>query len=452
MKRNKRTNYVSSYERFKSLPNEKLYETYHRFAKLLNELKKFGIIKSNDERNIKFLDALPREWRSQTMTLSSTLELGNMSLHDLYIILVPREDEIFEESIQRLGSLALISNSQRTPTNDPQTSNSQNLEICDTSSDFSTFAEAVALLTKTFEQRLRGGGQRYQKSDRRTLDGRSREEGRLKDKGKAEVVCYKCKQKGHYASECKTKKLKDVAYNEKKPEDAKKQQQVSLIAGTYTWLSDDSSDEEEEEEMANFCLMALSDELPETSEQKVNLDNLDLEHKLNKLISDFLSLQDKQKSDSKKSDKLQRTLNKVILENQLLIEESLDHKAKIEFYEKERKDLYKKIHDKEINVKGFQQAKEFINFIEATPKNRGEGLGYVKTNENKPTTFVKATHQISDKFTSEADSESCISTSSENSFEISKLNLKAKMSESKQKCLKTPEVIHSRFQNYLTNP
>ncbi|KAJ0780908.1 putative transcription factor interactor and regulator CCHC(Zn) family [Helianthus annuus] len=273
MKRNERTNNVSSYERFKSLPNEKLNDTYQRFTKLLNELKKFGITKSNDERNIKFLDALPREWRSLTMTLSSTLELGNMSLHDLYSILIPREEEIFEETIQRGGSLALISNSQRqTTSNDPQPSSSQAFETSDSSSDFSAFADAIALLTKTFEQRLRGGGHRYQRSDRRRMDNRSKEDVRSKDKGKAEVVCYKCKQRGHYASECKTKKLKDVAYYERKLEEAKKQQQqVSLIAGTDTWLSDDSSDEEEEEEeeeMANFCLMALSDDIPETSGQQ----------------------------------------------------------------------------------------------------------------------------------------------------------------------------------------
>ncbi|MFS7953681.1 putative transcription factor interactor and regulator CCHC(Zn) family [Helianthus anomalus] len=40
-------------------------------------------------------------------------------------------------------------------------------------------------------------------------------EGKSRDKGKAEVVCYKCKQKGHYASKFKNKKLKDVAYYEK---------------------------------------------------------------------------------------------------------------------------------------------------------------------------------------------------------------------------------------------
>ncbi|KAJ0667093.1 putative RNA-directed DNA polymerase [Helianthus annuus] len=192
-----------------------------------------------------------------------------MSLHDLYSILIPREEEIFEETIQRGGSLALIANSQRqTTSNDPQPSNSQAFETSDSSSDFSAFADAIALLTKTFEQRLRGGGQRYQRSDRRRMDDRSKEEVRSKDKGKAEVVCYKCKQKGHYASECKTKKLKDVAYYEKKLEEAKKQQQqVNLIAGTDTWLSDDYSDEEEEE-MANFCLMALSDDIPETSGQQ----------------------------------------------------------------------------------------------------------------------------------------------------------------------------------------
>ena len=187
MKRNKRTNCVSSYERFKSLPNENLFETYNRFAKLLNELKKFGIEKSNDERNVKFLDALPREWRSLTMTLASTLELGDMSLHDLYSILVPREEEIYEESNQKGGSIALISTSQRTLSSDPQTSLSQNTENSDTSSDFYAFAEAMALLTKTFEQRMKGGSHKYQKSDKGRMEGKSR------GKGKSEVVCYKCK-------------------------------------------------------------------------------------------------------------------------------------------------------------------------------------------------------------------------------------------------------------------
>ncbi|XP_035842128.1 uncharacterized protein LOC118488841 [Helianthus annuus] len=132
-------------------------------------------------------------------------------------------------------------------------------ELVKASSDFSAFAEAIALLTKTFRQRLRGGSGKFQKSDRGRMEGKPRE------KGKTEVVCYKCRQKGHYASECKNKKLKDVAYYEKKLEEAKKQQQkVSLIAGTDTWLTDYSSDEKEEE-MANFFLMATTSDGCSTS-------------------------------------------------------------------------------------------------------------------------------------------------------------------------------------------
>ena len=54
MKDNMRTLHVSSYERFTSLPSETLTNIYNRLTKILNELKKYGVEKSNVERNVKF--------------------------------------------------------------------------------------------------------------------------------------------------------------------------------------------------------------------------------------------------------------------------------------------------------------------------------------------------------------------------------------------------------------
>ncbi|XP_022042173.1 uncharacterized protein LOC110944837 [Helianthus annuus] len=168
-------------------------------------------------------------------------------------------------------------------------------------------------------------------------------ERKSKEKGKVEVVCYKCKQKGHYASECKNKRLKDVSYYEKKIEEAKRQQQVSLIAGTDSWQTDDSSDDDEEK-MTNFCLMArISDEEVESSECKVSSNNQDLKHHLKKLMIDFKLLQEKQTAENRKSDDLQKLLNEAKNKNKSLLEENLTKEAKIEFYEQERKSLYKKI-------------------------------------------------------------------------------------------------------------
>ena len=69
MKRNKRTNCVSGYEYFKSLPNESFNDKYNIFSKILNELRKYGVTKSNDEKNVKFLGVLPREWKPLTIHL-----------------------------------------------------------------------------------------------------------------------------------------------------------------------------------------------------------------------------------------------------------------------------------------------------------------------------------------------------------------------------------------------
>ena len=73
-------------------------------------------------------------------------------------------------------------------------------------------------------------------------------------------------------------------------------------------------------------------------------------------------------------------------------------------------------------------------------------MGYVRTNNNKPIVFVKATQQISDKFISESNTETCKSTCSEYSFD--KPNFEPKRSEYSQEFVKTPEAVHSSFQNY----
>ncbi|KAJ0521655.1 hypothetical protein HanIR_Chr10g0473511 [Helianthus annuus] len=73
-------------------------------------------------------------------------------------------------------------------------------------------------------------------------------------------------------------KTKDDSYYEKKLEEAKKQQQISLIRRTNVWISNDLLDKEQEE-MVVLCLMAKITETElEPLERKLCPSNLDLEN------------------------------------------------------------------------------------------------------------------------------------------------------------------------------
>ena len=209
-----------------------------------------------------------------------------------------------------------------------------------------------------------------------------------------EVTCYKCRMKGHYASECKNKKLKDVAYYEKKLEEAKKQQ-LALVT-TDNWLSDSSDDEKD---MANFCLMA-KDTNPESTSDKDNevicsTENIELQN----LKYLFFGLKKAQLDRQiEKSDNLSKELSensiiheKDILQIKNLENEILSQNARISFYEKERQSLHKQVSDNEVKVKGFQQAKDFIDYIESKPRNYGQGLGFIRgTKPSSKTIFCKS--------------------------------------------------------------
>ena len=75
---------VNEYFAFKAVENEPLKGTYNRFNSLVIKCKSFGIGRTKEENNIRFLQSLNYEWIPLTLSLQTTLDLDNWSLSDLF--------------------------------------------------------------------------------------------------------------------------------------------------------------------------------------------------------------------------------------------------------------------------------------------------------------------------------------------------------------------------------
>ena len=85
---------MSSYESFKAKDGESLFDSYTRLNSFMNNLRKIGIQKTNNEVNVKFLKNLTEAWQQATVHLQMTHNLRSQGLHSLYRTMVQHEDVI----------------------------------------------------------------------------------------------------------------------------------------------------------------------------------------------------------------------------------------------------------------------------------------------------------------------------------------------------------------------
>ena len=89
--------FFQQYEIFHSKSGESLNDLFNRFQKLLNGLKLYGRIYMVKDSNLKFLRALPRDWKPMTVALRQAQNFNEYSLDKLYGILKTYELEIQQD-------------------------------------------------------------------------------------------------------------------------------------------------------------------------------------------------------------------------------------------------------------------------------------------------------------------------------------------------------------------
>ncbi|KAK1355750.1 hypothetical protein POM88_049006 [Heracleum sosnowskyi] len=259
IKKNRKTILTQEYEHFDSRANETLTETYDRFCKLLNDLSLVDKEYDLEESNLKFLLSLPERWDLKTTTIRDNYELAETELDKIYGLLKTHELEIEQRnrrSIKKTKSVALKveekpikkeSSRKRAKgkalviKSESESSNSDD----DSNSDEASDSEDDEEQMKKGKRFSRKDSNSERKSFRKS-DGRETKSGK---KDKSEIQCYKCKEMGHYAPECK-----------------KGKSETALISKGKDWADTSDSDDG-----VNYALMATVKDETESSENKVPL-------------------------------------------------------------------------------------------------------------------------------------------------------------------------------------
>ncbi|XP_063942761.1 uncharacterized protein LOC135150404 [Daucus carota subsp. sativus] len=113
VKENKMQLFVQQYESFHFKSGESLNDLFNRFQKLLDGLKLYGRVYMVKESNLKFLRALPRDWKPMTVVIRQAQNFNEYPLDKLYGILKTYEleiqqDEELEKNSKKEKTVALV--------------------------------------------------------------------------------------------------------------------------------------------------------------------------------------------------------------------------------------------------------------------------------------------------------------------------------------------------------
>ncbi|KAI3702141.1 hypothetical protein L6452_27867 [Arctium lappa] len=225
----RQTRFMNNFEEFKAKDDESLKVIFDRFCTVLNDLRKIKVEKTELETNLKFLNALQREWNKSFHRLRNDVRISSMQIQELYEILMTDECIVTEKKAK------LDKKNKKT-------------------------VDPVALLTS----RLANQALSDNAYDRATEDDVA--------EAKKPAACFNCGKLGHIAKECRAKVVRDSAYYRKKMELGEKRENgTALLAEEEFWL-DHSEDEADNIETAHMCFIEddQSDEDSTTDDDKVH--------------------------------------------------------------------------------------------------------------------------------------------------------------------------------------
>ncbi|PWA85675.1 hypothetical protein CTI12_AA145820 [Artemisia annua] len=169
-----------NYQSFKQLPEESLEDAYIRFNKLINEMNRQNLKRSNIEHNTLFLTNLQPEWRRFTIAIKQNQDLTAKDINNLFDLLKHNqvEDQASVELTQIVQNLALLGKHIQKTFYKHTTNN--NLRI--------TSAPTA----------MRQGVQKNKKND----GGQDNQDPK----------CFGCGQQGYFAKNCPNWKVHNKAY------------------------------------------------------------------------------------------------------------------------------------------------------------------------------------------------------------------------------------------------
>ncbi|HEY5236600.1 MAG TPA: hypothetical protein VIJ14_10505, partial [Rhabdochlamydiaceae bacterium] len=295
------TSVITAYEQFKAKTTEDLPSIYSRFIKVINELKKNHIRKSNLEVNIKFLHCLQPEWKRFTSIIQQHRDLQEVDVHTLYESLRLNEEDVQQAIEEKQISvkttadhLAMVaSKSAKSSSSKSKSKKSKSPVSSEEESGFKSDSDEEelerafqALFNKRNQQNFyrtpSNNNQRFSSSSRRqeskTPDSETKEK---YDKIDMEnIICHRCSKRGHYARDCKAKIVKDSNYYKTKMLLSKaKEAGKVMMSDDDHWL--ELTDNEDEEATAHIVFMAKTLPGEHTNDEEKNSDTVDSSTEVN---------------------------------------------------------------------------------------------------------------------------------------------------------------------------
>src|ERR1044072_3146728 len=214
----------------------------------------------------KIIRSLPKKWRPMVTALKVAKDLNQISLEELISSLRSHEIELLEDEPQRRNkSVALTSKFRKAKAFQAEEESEAADERLE-ADELSLISRRINQLWKHRQSKKFHKGPRNSKGKFESTSGQKK----LTDKI---VICFECKEPGHYKNECS--KLKNDRRSKKF--DKKK----GLMA---TWDDSESEGEDSDEEQAAIALMAITEARSEVDQPSEDESDSDEE---NEVFSSF---------------------------------------------------------------------------------------------------------------------------------------------------------------------
>nr|GEV85487.1 hypothetical protein [Tanacetum cinerariifolium] len=278
----KKAKLYNEWERFTSNEGESIESYYHRFLKLMNDLKRNKHFSKKIDSNLKFLNNLQPEWSRHVTIVHQTKNLHTADYTQLYDFLKYNQKEVDELKAERLAKtqdpLALMANSNNpyaflAPHQDQSSFNQNYLQQPmpnseDITNPTTAMNMALALMAKAFKLNYStptNNNQRISSNLRNrqiAQPGMNMGQDRQMQMGGAgqngnQIRCYNCRGVGHYARNCTVRpRRRDAAYLQTQLLIAQKEEAgIQLQAKEYDLMVAAANLDEIEEVNANCILM-----------------------------------------------------------------------------------------------------------------------------------------------------------------------------------------------------
>src|ERR1044072_201251 len=238
VKETKALAFIQKYEAFRMEEEESVETMFSRFQILVAGLRVLDKGYSTADHVKKIIRSLPAKWRPMVTSLKMAKDLNKISLEEHISSLRSREIELQEDEPRRkVKSVALKSKSSKAKALQAEEESEDSEESSE--DELSRISRRINRLWKHRQ------GRRFNKGPR-NAKGRFESTSSQKKAANKEVICFECKEPGHYKNECS--KLK----KDKRPRKSHKDKKGLMV----TWDESESEDEDSDEEQAAVALMA----------------------------------------------------------------------------------------------------------------------------------------------------------------------------------------------------